>query len=163
MTAMALALALAATITFVGLWSGLLLTITTLLHPMFRAGTDRDLRLDLGRFLPVARRAPTNYVLVVGMVLAPVASLITLRDRTTSATFVLVAIGLALVLIGAVAISRWVAEPNYDVLLGWDPATPLPNGWARARRRYFRCNWLRGAFVWTAFACFVVATASEVA
>jgi hypothetical protein len=76
-----------------GLWSGLLLTLTTILHPMFRRLDGPAFALEMRRFLPVARRSPTNWIIVIGLVLAPVAALIALRAGT--ATFVLIALGLA--------------------------------------------------------------------
>lgn len=48
-----------------GLWSGLLLTVTTILHPIYAARDARGFRQELGWFLPVARRSPTNYILVI--------------------------------------------------------------------------------------------------
>lgn len=163
MIAVSTSIALVVALALTGLWSGLLLTVSTLLHPTLRAMDARGQREFLGRFLAVARRSPTNYVLVVGMVLAAAAALVSLRDDTAGTAFRLVLTGLALVLVGAIAISRWVAEPNYDVLLAWDPATPQPASWPDALRRYFRCNWLRGLLVWSGFVCFLAATASEMA
>ena len=52
-----------------GLWSGLLLTLTTILHPIYAAEDGRGFALALRDFLPVARRSPTNYVLVIGPLL----------------------------------------------------------------------------------------------
>jgi hypothetical protein len=139
-----------------GLWSGLLLTITTILHPMFAAQDPSGFRSDLGRFLPIARRSPTNYILVVGLMVAPVVALVSLRDGAGSAPFVLTAIGVALTLTGAFGMSRFLAEPNYEVILGWDPTHP-EREITVARRRYFALNWLRGAFTWAAFGCFLAA------
>ena len=75
-----------------GLWSGLLLTITTILHPMFRALDGPAFAQEMRRFLPVARRSPTNWIIVIGLVLAPVAALIALRSGT--AAYTLTALGL---------------------------------------------------------------------
>ena len=48
------------------------------------------------------------------------------------------------------------AEPDYAVILGWDPdAVPPDRGVARAR--YSRLNWLRAALTWLALALFVAA------
>lgn len=57
-----------------GLWSGLLLTLTTILHPMYAALDGRGFASALGRFLPIARRSSTNYVLVGGLVVGPASS-----------------------------------------------------------------------------------------
>ena len=140
-----------------GLWSGLLLTITTILHPMFSGRDLGGFVDDLGRFLPIARRSPTNYILVVALMVAPGIALASLWDSPTSAPFVLTAIGFGLTIVGAFGFSRFLAEPNYETILGWDAGQPAAVLQA-ARRRYFALNWLRGAFTWTAFGCFLVAT-----
>ena len=140
-----------------GLWSGLLLTLTTILHPMYAALDGRGFASDLGRFLPIARRSPTNYVLIGGLMVGPALALIGLRDDPSGVPFVLTAIGLALTVIGPVLISRYAAEPNYDVILGWNPAA-LPADWRIFRARYFALNWIRGVFTWTAFALFLAAS-----
>lgn len=144
------------TIVAAGLWSGLLLTITTILHPMFASEGVDGMRHDLGRFLPIARRSPTNYVLVLALMVAPIVTLFALWDSALDAPFVLTAIGACLTLTGAFGVSRFAAEPNYDVIL--DDATPSsPERWATARHRYFLLNWVRAGLTWTALACFVAA------
>lgn len=137
-----------------GLWSGLLLTLTTILHPMFRALDGPGFALQMRRFLPVVRRSPTNWIVVIGLVLAPVAALISLPTGTTE--FVLTALGLAACVAGPLLVSSLLAEPNYDVMLAWDPDA-VPANWQATRRRYFRLNWIRAAATWTAFALFVAA------
>jgi hypothetical protein len=144
------------------LWSGLLLTLTTILHPMFAPRDAAGFVEDLRRFLPIARRSPTNHVLVIAMVCSPVVALVGLRDQAGSAPFVLTAVGLAAVVTGPVLMSRLLAEPNYDVILGWDPAA-VPEDWQVARARYFRVNWVRGALTWLALTLFVIAAATHVA
>jgi hypothetical protein len=143
-------------VAFAGLWSGLLLTITTILHPMFARQDLRGFASDLGRFLPIARRSPTNYICVVGLIIAPAVAMFAIDDRG-SAPFVFTAIGFALTFVGAFGFSRFLAEPNYEEILGWDPNQPTSE-LQDARRRYFALNWLRGGFVWAAFACFLAAT-----
>lgn len=142
---------------FTGLWSGLLLTLTTILHPMFAARDGVGFAADLRRFLPIARRSPTNYVLVIGLVVAPAAALIGLWDQPGEAPFVLTAIGLTLTVAGPLLVSRYLAEPSYDVILGWDPDA-IPADWQVTRRRYFALNWVRGVLTWTAFGLFLAAT-----
>lgn len=152
MTAADVALSLC--VVLAGLWSGLMLTLTTILHPMFRALDGAGFAEEMRRFLPVARRSPTNWIIVIGLVLAPVAALVALRSGT--AGFVLTAIGLAVCIAGPLLVSRFLAEPNYDVMLAWDPAA-VPPDWQAVRRRYFLLNWIRAAATWTAFALFAAA------
>ena len=58
MTAADVALGLC--VVLAGLRSGLLLTLTTILHPMFRALDGTGFAEEMRRFLPVARRSPTT-------------------------------------------------------------------------------------------------------
>lgn len=139
-----------------GLWSGLLLTLTTILHPIYAAQDAGGFRAELGLFLPVARRSPTNYALVGGLVLAPVLALLGLRDDPTGAPFVLTAVGLALTVSGPLLVSRLLSEPTYDTILGWDPAA-VPADWRDVRSRYFALNWIRAACTWVAFGLFLAA------
>ena len=144
-----------------GLWSGLLLTLTTILHPIYAAEDGRGFALALRDFLPVARRSPTNYLLVVGLVVAPVVALFGLWGEG-GAPFVLTAVGLALTVIGPLLTSRLLSEPTYDVILGWDPDA-VPADWQAVRRRYFTLNWVRAVFTWVAFALFLAAAYAHLA
>ena len=93
------------------LWSGLLLTLTTILHPMFAPRDAAGFVEDMRRFLPIARRSPTNYVLVIALLCSPVIALVGLRDRAGSAPFVLTALGLAAVVAGPLLMSRLLPSP----------------------------------------------------
>ena len=90
------------------------------------------------------------------MVVAPIVALIALSDDPGQARFVLTAVGLALTVAGPLLVSNRLSEPNYDVMLAWDPAAP-PAGWEAARRRYFALDWIRAAATWIAFALFLAA------
>jgi len=48
------------------------------------------------------------------------------------------------------------AEPNYDVMLAWDPEA-MPADWEAGRRRYFAFNWIRFIATLVAFALFLLA------
>lgn len=147
---------LSLTIVFTALWSGLLLTVTTILHPMFASQDATGLRHDLGRFLPIARRSPTNYILVVGLIVTPVMAIASLWEARYDSTFLLVSLGFILTFVGAFVLSRFAAEPNYDVVL--DGSLPSESArWGNARQKYFVLNWARGVLVWSALVCFVVA------
>ena len=149
-------IALGLSVVFAGLWSGLLLTLTTILHPMFATRDGSGFAADLGRFLPIARRSPTNYVLVTGLVVAPAVALASMWGGPPDATFVLTATGLVLTITGPLLVSRFASEPNYDVILGWDPDA-VPADWRDARRRWLTHNWIRATLTWTAFALFLAA------
>jgi hypothetical protein len=116
----------------------------------------RDFAGFLRAFLPVARRAWFNYVCVIGLLVAPIAALIVLGDDPGSASFVLTAVGLVLTIAGPLLVSNRLAEPNYDVMLAWDPDA-MPADWEAGRRRYFTLDWIRAAATWTAFALFLAA------
>ncbi len=76
--------------------------------------------------------------------------------------FVLTAAGLVATIGGPLLISRYFAEPNYRIILSWDP-TAVPGDWRVARDRYFRLNWIRAVFIWSAFALFLAATYTHLA
>ena len=61
-------------------------------------------------------------------------------------------IGLAL----TIDSSNRLSEPNYDVMLSWDPDA-MPTGWQATRWRYFALNWIRAVATWTAFGLFLAA------
>jgi uncharacterized membrane protein len=123
---------------------------------MLEAMSGREFALFLRAFLPVARKAPFNYLAIIGMILSPVAALIALRDDTDSASFVLTAIGLVLTVAGPLLVSSRLAEPNYDVMLAWDPES-VPASWEATRRRYFAYNWIRFLATLAAFGLFLAA------
>jgi hypothetical protein len=147
--------ALIASVVFSGLWSGLLAMLTLVMHPMLAKMDGRDFARFLRAFLPSARQAPFNYLAVTGMVVAPVVVLLALDDAG-DAPFVLTAVGLGLTVAGPLLVSNRLSEPNYDVMLAWNP-DGMPRGWRSTRRRYFALNWIRAAATWTAFALFLAA------
>lgn len=144
-------LTLAAGVVFAGLWSGLLATLTTIMHPMLTAMDGRDFRNFMGAFLAFARKALFNYVCAIGMAIAPIVALIALWDDRSSASFVLTAIALAIVIIGVYVVSNVWKEPLYDVILSWDPES-VPPEWEAVRHRYFTINWIQALATWTVFA-----------
>jgi hypothetical protein len=147
---------LAAAVVFAGLWSGLLGMLTLVMHPMLAAMDGRDFERFLRAFLPVGRKAWFNYVCAMGMAIAPIVALVALRDDPGSASFVLTAIGLAIVIVGVYVVSNVWKEPHYDVMLAWDPEA-MPLGWEAGRARYLALNWIQAASTWTALALFLIA------
>jgi predicted membrane channel-forming protein YqfA (hemolysin III family) len=144
---------------FSGLASGLLGMLTTIMHPMLGAMDGREFRNFMEAFLRFARKAWFNYAWSLGMGIAPIAALVLLWDDAGSTAFVLTAIGLVIVIVGVYLVSNLWKEPQYDVILGWDPDA-LPADWEAGRRRYFTVNWIQFATTWSAFALFLVALAS---
>ena len=148
--------ALAASVVFSGLWSGLLGMLTTILHPMLAAMDGRDFRHFMGAFLGFARKAWFNYVCAIGMGVAPIVALVMLWDDAGSTSFVLTAIGLGLVIVGVYVVSNVWKEPHYDVMLAWD-AEAMPANWKAGQRRYFGINWIQAVATWAAFALLLAA------
>jgi hypothetical protein len=72
--------ALIASVVFVGLFSGLYGMLTLILHQVMGAMNGPEFARFLRRFLTVARKSPFNYVVVIGMVLAPAVALIATDD-----------------------------------------------------------------------------------
>ncbi len=149
-------IALTASVVCSGLWSGLLGMLTIVMHPMLANMNGAEFERFLRAFLPVARKAWFNYVCAIGMAVAPIVALISLRDYPSSISFVLTAIGLAIVIVGVYVVSNVWKEPLYDVMLIWDPEA-MPADWETGRRRYFAINWIQAAATWTVFALFLLA------
>jgi hypothetical protein len=152
--------ALVASVVFTGLWSGLFAMLNLVMPPMLAAMNGNDFARFLRAFLPTARHAPFNYVAVIGMVVAPVVALVALGGDPSATPFVLTAIGLALTVAGPLLVSNRLAEPNYDVMLAWDPEA-MPADWEAGRRRYFTLNWVRALATWAAFGLFLTALVVE--
>jgi hypothetical protein len=147
--------ALVASVVFTGLFSGLYGMLNLIFHQVMGAMDGPEFARFLRRFLTVARKSPFNYVVVIGMIVAPAVALIAMDDAG-STPFVLTAIGLVLTLGGNAAVSNRIAEPNYDRMLAWDPDR-MPEDWQEVRRFYFRLNWIRAISTWTAFGLFLAA------
>jgi hypothetical protein len=146
---------LVACVVFAGLWTGLLSMLTLVMHPMLAKMSGGQFAGFLDAFLPVARKSWFNYAEVVGMLLAPVVALFAL-GTSAGTVFVLVAVGLGLTVAGPLLVSNRLAEPNYDVILGWNPDA-VPSDWLATRHRYFTYNWLRFGTTCVAFAVFLAA------
>jgi hypothetical protein len=69
---------------------------------------------------------------------------------------VLTAIALALIIAGPLLVSNRLAEPNYDVILAWEPDR-LPAGWETVQRKYYAYNWIRAFATWVAFGLLLAA------
>jgi hypothetical protein len=147
--------ALIASVVLAGLWSGLYAMLNLIFHRVMAGMDGPEFARFLRAFLPVARKAPFNYICAIGLVVAPAVALIA-SDDAGSTPFVLTAIGLVLTLGGGLLVSNRLAEPNYDRMLAWDPGH-MPQGWEATRHYYFRLNWIRATATWTAFGLFLAA------
>lgn len=130
--------------------------LTTIMHPMLAAMNGRDFRGFMEAFLRVARKSWFNYAWSLGMGIGPIVAVVLLWDDPSSTSFVLTAIGLAIVVADVYVVSNVWKEPHYDVILAWDPEA-MPVDWEAGRQRYFTINWIQFATTWTAFALFLVA------
>ncbi len=154
--------ALAASGFFSGLAAGFLGGLCTIVRPMQAAMDGRDFRNFMESFLRFAVHSwgkVFNYAWSLGMTIGPVVALVLLWDDPSSASFVLTAIGLGIVIVGVLIVSNVWKTPTYNVILAWDPEA-LPADWEAGRRRYFTINWIQLAVTWAAFALFLVALIS---
>ena len=156
MTTAHIALAVAALST--GLFTGLLMTLVAYFHKALRDLSGPEFALVMRRFLGVVRTHPLNYGLVGTSVVAPVVALLSLRGSDEGVAFALVFAGLVAFVAGPVLVSRFAAEPIYDVFLSWKTGSP-PQNWRAARDRYFRINQARLLGSATAFVLFLAGLA----
>ena len=150
---------LAASVFCSGLASGLLGMLSTIMRPMLQAMDGRDFRKFMGAFLRFAEESwgrVFNFAWSIGMGIGPIVALILLWDDPGSASFVLTAIGLGIVIVGVYVVANVWKEPHYKVILAWDPEA-MPADWEAGRRRYFTINLIQLATTWAAFALFLVA------
>src|SRR5689334_7151754 len=151
--------ALAASVFLSGLAAGLLGMLSTIMRPMLAAMEGRDFRSFMAAFLRYADHGlgkAYNYAWSLGMSFGPAVALVFLWDDRGSTSFVLTAIGLGVVLVGVYVVSNVWKEPEYKVILGWNPDA-LPPDWQAGRRRYFAINWVQLGTTWTALALFLAA------
>jgi hypothetical protein len=149
--------ALAAAAFFSGLAAGFLGGLCTILRPMQAAMDAREFRTFMETFLRYASNGlgkAYNYAWSGGMTIAPAVALVLLWDDRGSTSFVLTAIGLAVVVAGVLVVSNAWKTPTYNLILAWDPESPPPS-WQSDRQRYFTINWLQLATTWTAFTLFL--------
>ncbi|WP_127504187.1 hypothetical protein [Actinoplanes solisilvae] len=151
--------ALAASVFLVGLAAGFLGGLCTILRPMQAAMSGREFRGFMETFLRYAGNGlgqAYNLAWSGGTTIAAIVALVLLWDDPGSASFVLTAIGLAVVIVGILVVSNVWKTPQYNVILGWDPEA-MPPGWEAGRQRYFTINWLQLVATWAAFALFLSA------
>ena len=154
--------ALGASAFFSGLAAGFLGGLCTIIRPMQAAMDGRGFRNFMGAFLPVAEHGlglVYNLAWSLGMFLGPIVALVLLWDDPGSTSFVLTAIGLAIVFVGVIIVSNAWKTPHYKVMLAWDPDA-MPANWEAGRQTYFTINWIQLATTWSAFALFLVALLS---
>lgn len=125
-----------------GLFTGLLVAVLALLQQILKDLSGSEFALVMQRFLPLARRTPVNYILVLTSVFAPLTALLLGIGPVGSARFVLTMAGMLIFLVSPLLTSTFFAEPLYNVILSWRPTEP-PVNWQNTRARYFRINWLR--------------------
>jgi hypothetical protein len=142
-----------------GLAAGLLGMLCTIMRPMLAAMDGRAFRNFMGTFLEYAGNGlgkAFNYLWSLGMLIGPVVALVFLWDDIGSASFVLTAVGLAIVIVGVIIVSNAIKTPHYEVMLAWDPDA-MPADWEAGRQRYFNINWLQMVTTWGALALFLLA------
>jgi hypothetical protein len=83
-----------------------------------------------------------NYAWSGGTTIASIVALVLLWDDPGSTSFVLTAIGLAVVIVGILIVSNVWKTPTYKMILALDPEE-MPAGWEAVRQRYFTINWLQ--------------------
>ena len=151
--------ALAATVFLVGLAAGFLGGLCTILRPMQAAMDGREFRNFMERFLRYADNGlgkAYNLAWSGGATIASIVALVLLADDPGSASFVLTAIGLGVVIVGILVVSNVWKTPTYKAILAWDPEAGEAE-LETVRQRYFAINWIQLATTWTAFALFLLA------
>ena len=106
------------------------------MRPMLAEMSGRDFRTFMEAFLRFADHSwgkLFNLAWALGMFLLPDRRPRAAWDDRGSASFVLTAVGLAIVFVGVIIVSNAVKTPHYKVMLAWDPAAMPPTGRPDAR------------------------------
>jgi hypothetical protein len=151
--------ALAASSFFSGLAAGFLGGLCTILRPLQAAMKGPEFRTFMETFLQYADNGlgkVFNYAWSGGTTIASIVALVLLFDDSGSASFVLTAIGLGVVVVGILIVSNVWKTPTYRLILAWDPED-MPADWEAGRQRYFTINWIQLATTWAAFTLFLAA------
>ncbi|MEV0614711.1 hypothetical protein AB0I81_15380 [Nonomuraea sp. NPDC050404] len=154
--------ALAAAVFCAGLAAGFLGGLCVILRPTLAAMSGRDFRNFMETFLRYANNGwgkAYNYAWSGGTSVAAIVALAFLRDDLGSASFVLTAVGLGVVVVGILIVSNVWKTPHYKVMLAWNPEA-MPADWEAGRQRYFAINWIQFGTTWAAFALFLLALIS---
>jgi hypothetical protein len=136
--------------------------LSAIMRPMLGAMDGRGFRSFMEAFLRYAEHSwglVFNYAWSMGMTIGPIVALVLLWDDAGSTSFVLTAIGLAIVIVGVLVVSNVWKTPTYKMILAWDPEAP-PANWEATRRRYFTINLIQLIVTWSAFALFLLALIS---
>ena len=144
---------------FAGLAAGFLGGLCLILRPVQGEMGGREFHGFMETFLRYADSGwgkAYNYAWSLGMGIGPIVALVLLRHDPGSASFVLTAIGLVIVLVGVYVVSNVWKTPQYKVILAWDPDA-LPTSWEADRQRYFNINWIQLATTWSTFILFLIA------
>jgi hypothetical protein len=97
-----------------------------------------------------------NFLWSIGMTIGPAVALVLRWDDPGSLSFVLTAIGLAIVIVGILVVSNAWKTPTYNKILALDPVAPAA-GWEAVRSTYFLINAIQLVVTWVAFALFLAA------
>jgi hypothetical protein len=144
-----------------GLAAGLLGMLSTIMRPMLAAMDVGSFRSFMEGFLRYADHGlgkVFNYAWGLGMVFGPIVALVFLWDDRGSASFVLTAIALGIVIVGIWIVSNAWKTPTYKAILASNPDA-APGEAEAVRRRYFEINWIQLVTTWAALALFLVALA----
>lgn len=125
-----------------GLFTGLLTAVVALLQQTLKPLSASEFTTVMRHFLPIARKAPVNYALVLTPMLVPPVVLVLAWDQMANPLFGLTLVGWLAFLFGPFLTSRFGAEPLYDIILSWPVQSP-PADWQIFRERYFRLNLIR--------------------
>lgn len=139
-----------------GLFTGLLVAVAVLLQQTLKPLSASEFTLVMRHFLPIARRAAVNYVLVLTPMVVPPIILGLIWGQLATLLFSFTLAGWLAFILGPFLFSRFAAEPLYDVILGWPVQSP-PAHWQLTRARYFRLNLVRLTGSALAFLFFLLA------
>lgn len=151
---------LGAEILCVGLFSGLLFTLISIVHPMLSTLSAAEGSLFMQRFIKFAHKNPFFTVLTFFSVLLPLILLVLAPfQREFSggiAALIFILIGWLLFLTGVIILTQRSNAPLYESISRWNSEDPAPD-WQQAQREWHRLNRIRASAAGVALLLFLIA------
>ncbi|HEX2907655.1 MAG TPA: anthrone oxygenase family protein [Phototrophicaceae bacterium] len=140
-----------------GIFTGLIFTMLDVMQPILNQQSGAEYTALMQNIISSGRRSRVVLVSLLGTILIALAALVLMVSQNQiKLAFWLTLAGWLAFVVGALGISRFAAEPLYDVIMGWKPSAP-PADWPQYRQRWYQLNLMRGTGALAAFVLFLVA------
>ncbi len=134
-----------------GLFSGFVVAMASVVQAMLDDLNCTEYTCVMQRIIARGRESVVVKVLLLGKLLVGVVAMVLAWPQR--GVFVLALVGWVVFFVGALLVSRQMAEPLYDIVMSWDVQAPPPD-WEHYRRRWHQINWISSGAAFVAFCLF---------